>query len=41
MGRGGDESRVPSLMTSAVEREISLSYFCSFFFDVPPMRHSA
>jgi hypothetical protein len=34
MGRGGDEGRVPSLMAAAVEREVSNSYFFSFFFDV-------
>ena len=27
MGRGGGEGRVPSLMTAAVEREVSNSYF--------------
>ena len=31
MGRGGGEGRVPSLMTAAVEREVSNSYFFSFF----------
>jgi hypothetical protein len=41
MGRGGDESRVPSLMAAAVEREVSNYYYCSFFFDVPSMGHSA
>ena len=41
MGRGGDEGRVPSLMTAAVEREVSNSYFFSFFFDVSSMGHSA
>jgi hypothetical protein len=35
MGRGGGEGRVPSLMTAAVEREVSNSYLFSFFFDVP------
>jgi hypothetical protein len=34
MGRGGGEGRIPSLMTAAVEREVSNSYFFSFFFDV-------
>jgi len=34
MGRGGGEGRVPSLMTAAVEREVSNSYFFSFFFDM-------
>jgi hypothetical protein len=34
MGRGGDEGRVPGLMTSAVEREVSNSYFFSSFFDM-------
>ena len=34
MRRGGDEGRVPSLMAAAVEREVSNSYFFSFFFDV-------
>jgi hypothetical protein len=41
MGRGGGEGRVPSLMTAAVEREVSKSYFFSFFFDVSSMGHSA
>jgi hypothetical protein len=41
MGRGGGESRVPSLMTAAVEREVSDSYFFSFFFDVSSKGHSA
>ena len=41
MGRGGGEGRVPSLMTSAVEREVSDFYFFSFFFDLPSMGHSA
>jgi hypothetical protein len=41
MGRGGSEGRVPSLMTAAVEREVSNSYFFSFFFDVSSMGHSA
>ena len=41
MGRGGGEGRVPSLMTAAVEREISNSYFFFFFFDVSSMGHSA
>jgi hypothetical protein len=27
-------------MTAAVEREVSDSYFFSFFFDVPSMGHS-
>jgi hypothetical protein len=40
MGRGGGEGRVPSLMTAAVEREVSNSYFFSFFFDVSSMGHS-
>jgi hypothetical protein len=40
MGRGGGEGRVPSLMTSAVEREVSNVYFLSFFFDVSPIGHS-
>jgi len=29
------------LMTAAVEREVSDSYFFSFFFDVSSMGHSA
>jgi hypothetical protein len=29
MGRGGGEGRVPRLMTAAVEREVSYSYFFS------------
>ena len=37
MGRGGGEGRVPSLMTAAVKREVSDSYFCSFLFDVTSM----
>jgi hypothetical protein len=37
MGHGGCEGRVPSLMTAAVEREVSNSYFFSFFFDVSSM----
>jgi hypothetical protein len=41
MGRGGGEGRVPSLMTAAADREVSNSYFFSFFFDVPAMGHSA
>jgi hypothetical protein len=41
MGRGGSEDRVPSLMTAAVEREVSEFYFFSFVFDVPSMGHSA
>jgi hypothetical protein len=41
MGRGGGEGRVPSLMTAAVEREVSNFYLFSFFFDVPSMGHSA
>jgi hypothetical protein len=41
MGRGESEGRVPSLMTVAVEREVSDSYFFSFFFDVSPIGHSA
>ena len=40
MGRGGGEGRFPSLMTAAVEREVSNSYFFSFFFDVSSMGHS-
>jgi hypothetical protein len=32
MGRGGGEGRVPSLMTAAVEREVSNS--CFFFFSL-------
>jgi hypothetical protein len=39
MGRGGGEGRVPSLMTDAVEREVSDSYLFSFFFDVSSMGH--
>ena len=39
-GRGKGEGRVPSLMAAAVEREVSDSYFFSFFFDVPSMGHS-
>jgi hypothetical protein len=34
MWRGGGEGRVPSLMAAAVEREVSNSYFFSFFFYV-------
>jgi hypothetical protein len=34
MRRGGDEGCVSSLMTAAVEREVSDSYFFSFFFDL-------
>jgi hypothetical protein len=41
MGRGGSEDRVPSLMTAAVEKEVSNSYFFSLFFDVPFMGQSA
>jgi hypothetical protein len=41
MGRGGGEGRVPSLMTAAVEREVSDSYLFSFFFDVSSMGHLA
>jgi hypothetical protein len=41
MGRGEGEGRVPSLITAAVEREVSDSYFFSLFFDVPSMGHSA
>jgi hypothetical protein len=41
MGRGGGEGCVPSLMTAAVDREVSSYYFFSFFFDVPSMGHSA
>jgi hypothetical protein len=41
MGRGGSEGRVSSLMTAAVEREASNSYFFSFFYDVPSMGHLA
>jgi hypothetical protein len=41
MGRGGGEGRVASLMTAAVEREISNSYFFFFFFDVSSMGHWA
>jgi hypothetical protein len=41
MGHGGGEGRVPSLMTAAVEREVSDYYVFSFFFDVPSMGHSA
>jgi hypothetical protein len=37
MGSGGGEGRVPSLMTAAVEREVSNSYLFSFFFDVSSM----
>ena len=35
--RGGGAGRVPSLMTAAVERKFSDSYFFSFFFDVSSM----
>jgi hypothetical protein len=35
------EGRVPSLMASAVESEVSESYFFSFIFDVSSMGHSA
>jgi hypothetical protein len=41
MGRGGAEGRVPSLMTAAIEREVTNYYFFYFFFDVSPMEHSA
>jgi hypothetical protein len=41
MGHGGGESRIPSLMAAAVEREISNYCFFSFFFDVSLMGHSA
>jgi hypothetical protein len=41
MGHGGGEGRVPSLMTAAIEREISDAYFFSFFFGVSSMGHSA
>jgi hypothetical protein len=37
MERGGGEGLVSSLMTAAVEREISTTYFFSFFFDMPSM----
>jgi hypothetical protein len=37
MRRGGGEGRFPSLMTVAVERKLSNSYFFSFFFDVSSM----
>jgi hypothetical protein len=36
-----EASRVPSLMTAAVEREVYNSYFFYFFFDVSSMGHSA
>ena len=32
---------VSGSMTAAVEREVTNSYFISFFFDVPSMGHSA
>ena len=35
------EGRVPSLMTAAVESEVSNSTFFSFVFDVSSMGHSA
>jgi hypothetical protein len=41
MGRGGGEGRVPSLLTSSVEREVSKSYFFSFVYDVSSMENSA
>jgi hypothetical protein len=41
MGRGGGEGRVPTLMASAVEKEVSSFCFFSFFFDVSSMGHSA
>jgi hypothetical protein len=41
MRRGGSEGRVPSLMTAAVEREVSDIYFFSVFFDVSSMGQSA
>jgi hypothetical protein len=41
MGRCGGEGHVPSLMTSAVEREVSNYYFFSFVFDVFSMGHPA
>jgi hypothetical protein len=41
MGRGEGEGRVTSFMTAAVKREVSNSYFFSFFFDVSSMGHSA
>jgi hypothetical protein len=41
MGRGEGERRVPSLITAAVEREVSDSYLFSFFSDVLSMGHSA
>jgi hypothetical protein len=40
MRRCGDEGRVSSFMTAAVEREVSNSYFISFFLDVSSMGHS-
>ena len=40
-GRGEGEGRVPTLITAAVEREVSNYYFFSFFFDVSSMGHSA
>ena len=40
-GVAGVKAAVPSLMTAAVEREVSDSYFFSFFFDVSSMGHSA
>jgi hypothetical protein len=39
--RGGGEGRVSSLITAAVEREISKFYFFSFVFDVSSIEHSA
>ena len=35
MERGGSEGRVPSLMTAAVEREVSDSYFFSAIGEEP------
>jgi hypothetical protein len=41
MERARGESRVISLMTAAVEREVSDFYFFSFFFDVPSIGGNA
>jgi hypothetical protein len=41
MGRGGGEGRFSSCVAAAVEREVSISYFFSLFFDMSPMGHSA
>ena len=34
MGHGGGEGRFPNLMTAAVHRDVSNSYFFSIVFDV-------